>query len=107
MIFEIKQNDREPPLDYVFTDADGQPVDLTGKAVVFIMAPEPGGTVKVNRQAATITDATNGLVQYPWGATDTDTSGRYLAEFEATGSGKKQSSPVDGYIHVVVIPELA
>ena len=77
--FFLKQNDTSPAIEYTLSPL----TNLSGASVVFNMT-DSDGVVKVNRQAAVVDDAVNGVVQYLWDAADTDTSGLFLAEFEVT-----------------------
>jgi len=77
--FFLKQNDTSPALEYTLSPL----TNLSGASVVFNMT-DSDGVVKVNRQAAVVDDAVNGVVQYLWQAADTDTAGLFLAEFEVT-----------------------
>ena len=87
------------------TDGAGAVVDLTSATVRFLMRAKNATSAKV-AAAATIVNAAGGVVKYTWTGTDTDTAGRYLAEFEVTIGGKKQSFPNDRYIDVVVLKDL-
>ena len=86
--FKLKEGDTSPALSYQLIPAD---VQLAGATVVFLMK-DARGTVKVNRESATITDAGDGTatgtptVQYDWATADTDTAGFYYGEFEVTYS---------------------
>ena len=94
--FDIRRNDRLPVYEVDVLDADGQPVSLGGATAVFTLRAR-GGTLKVDRQAATIVVGDDGStfnrLRYSWGLTDTDTAGRYLAEFEVTIGGLKRTFP--------------
>lgn len=106
--FSIKRNDRRPRWRYGLT-VNGEPADLTGAtAVRFIM--KQGATTKVNKQAMTVIDATSGLIEYAWGATDTDTSGVYNVEVEVDWGGSPaelQTFPNEGYFTVTITDDLA
>lgn len=104
--FVIKRNDQEPALTVEVTDENGAPIDLTGATAKFFMK-DPRSTLKVNGAAATITDAANGKAQYAWAPGDTDTDGEFYGEFEFTlASGRRLTAPSDGYIRIVVRPDL-
>lgn len=107
--FVIKQGDLLPAITAVLTDAAGQPVDLSGLSVKFIMRQIYADTNKIN--AAAIVDAdqvTNkGKVSYTWQGTDTDTAGVYWAEWQVMFSGSKpETFPNDGQMVVRVEGQL-
>lgn len=108
MAFEIKQNDRRPRWRVQLT-ANGDPVDLTGNAAVrFTM--KQGGTTVVNKQAMNVIDASTGVVEYAWGASDTSTVGDFDVEVEVDWGGapaEYQTFPSTGYFAVKINPELA
>lgn len=106
MDFIIKQNDRREPIERVLRGSDGNPVDLTGATVRFIMRATDG-TIKVDNAATIVGTPTAGRARYSWGATDTNTVGTFEAEFEVTfGDGTKQTFPNRGYIAVAVVEDL-
>lgn len=97
-LFKIKQGDLLPVLEaqLVTLDADGEvegPQDLTGATVVFTMRNKKTNEIKINEQAATVTDILTGMVEYEWSGDDTDTPGSYYGEFEAMFSSKPLSFP--------------
>lgn len=99
MAFEIKRGDRRPLFVVVLKDDFGQVtesiVDLTtATSAVFNMRATQGGTVKVSRGTATITNPSGGEVTYTWGTADTNTAGDFEAEVEITWSdGKPETFP--------------
>src|SRR5688572_10606776 len=106
MDFVIKQGDRREPIERVLRGSDGNPVDLTGATVRFIMRAI-GGAMKVDQAASIVGTPTAGRARYSWGATDTDTVGTFEAEFEVTfGDGTKQTFPNRSYIPVAVVEDL-
>lgn len=102
--FSMKAYDRLPSLMAVLSDKNG-PVNLTGATVMFIMRPEGGGAVKVNT-AATIVDATQGIVRYDWATGDTTTPGVYEGEFEVISSSKTRTFPTVSYIEIEIFADL-
>jgi threonine synthase len=104
--FTIKAHDRLPSIQASLLSA-GVPVDLTtATSVKFILKLENGSTPKVNAAAVVVT-AGSGIVRYDWAATDTDTPGSYLAEWEVTwAGGKKQTFPTLTYHTVDVLADL-
>lgn len=107
MTVTMKQNDRLPSLSVTAVQSDGTAYDLTGATVVFNMRAADTGTIKINRSAAVLVSGPNGQVRYDWNSSDLDTNGDYLAEFEATISGRKLTIPTNGYIPVRVIDDIA
>ena len=84
--------------DYEFTTGNRRPffaiivkneltnaaVNLTGATVAFYFLNKRTRVAKVSAGSVTLTDATNGQIEYRWGATDLDDPGFYLAEFRIT-----------------------
>jgi hypothetical protein len=104
--FLIKQGDRREPIERVLRGSDGNPVDLTGASVRFIMTTAEG-VVKVDAGATIVGTPTAGRARYSWGVNDTDTIGSFRAEYEVTfGDGTKQTFPNKDYIVVIVVADL-
>lgn len=104
--FFIKSGDLLPFLDATLTDANGDPVDLTGATVVFHMGPRRADPATVTG-AATILSAVEGTVRYAWQAGDTDEVGTFRAEFEVAIAGKPLTFPNDKNFHVIIFPAVA
>lgn len=104
----MKRNDLLPSIAAILSYAGLGVIDLTNAASVKFIMRMPGASVpKVNR-AASFVDRPSGRVQYDWVAGDTDTVGRYRAEFEVTdSSGKKLTAPNEGYFMVNIVADLA
>jgi hypothetical protein len=106
--FTIKRNDRRPRWRYGLT-VNGDPMNLTGAtAVRFIM--KQGSTIKINKLAMTVVDATTGVVEYAWASGDTDTTGTYNVEVEVDWGGSPaelQTFPNEGYFTVNIVDDLA
>jgi len=84
-VFQIKRNDTKPSLAVQFLDATGSAIDLTNTtAISFNMATNDNSYTSVFSGAAVITGSTTGNVEYQWSLSDTNRSGTYLGEFEAT-----------------------
>lgn len=102
--FYLKAADTAPVLEATLEDASGEPIDLTGASVGFAMI-EPRNGATVIDAGANVADAANGLVRYPWADGDTDTPGRYRAEFVVTyADGTVETFPNAGY-HDIIISE--
>ena len=98
----IGQGDRLPVISRTIS-VNGTAVDLTGGTVAFtVYSPSTMGVVLSN--AATITSAVGGVVQYSWTAGDTTalTAGTYFARFVATLGSRVLSAPNDGYLTLLV-----
>lgn len=75
--------------------------DVTGATVTFVMK-HLDGTAFLS-QPATIDDATNGIVHYPWQAGNTDTIGAYRCSFVvAYAGGDIQTFPQDSDLEVII-----
>jgi hypothetical protein len=102
--FYLKTGDTAPILEAVLEDASGEPIDLTGVSCSFHMFEPRNGASVINTDA-TIADATNGIVRYPWADDDTDNAGRYRGEFVVTyADGSTETFPNAGY-HDIIISE--
>lgn len=103
--FVLKSFDRLPSIQATLSVA-GEPVDLTGATVDFIMRLTAGGAVKVNAPAE-LADAAAGVVRYDWADGDTDTPGSYQAEWEVHWpDGRTQTFPTLTYHTVDVLADL-
>jgi hypothetical protein len=103
--FFIKQGDTRSPYVRTLEDANLDPVNLAGAAVVYHMV-SLGGAETVTGPA-TITDAANGQVTYSWQPNDTEVAGIYFAEWQVTFSGGAvETFPNGGHDLVLVSPEL-
>lgn len=100
-IFNITQNDRLPKLRRQLIGPDGAPLDLTGATVVINMSGIQGMKV-TNGVCTVLAPQTNGWVEYPWAAGDTDLSGDFEAKFRATFSGLPMSCPNYGRLHILI-----
>lgn len=113
MAFTIKQNDRRPLFVVALKDDFGElteaPVNLTtASTVVFNMRTATGGTIRVNRGGAAITNAAAGEVTYSWGTADTALNGSYEAEVEVTwADGKVETFPNNSYWTVTIVDDIA
>lgn len=104
--FWIKEDDTSPVLEATLTDENGNAVDLTGASVDFHMRRQLDDTLKVDGTASII-DAANGKVQYSWSSGDTDTTGKYDAEFEVTySSGDIETFPNHENIVIKITDDL-
>lgn len=106
-VFYIKQGDRLPELKGQFLDGSNNPVDLTGAALEMHMYDPDTDTLKVNAAAAIDGTPTLGRFKYAWAVNDTDKSGRFPFEVEATFSGNRQlTGPNKMNGTIVIAPQL-
>lgn len=102
----VKKGDRLPAVAATLR-ANGAAINLTGSTVKFLMRSVNGGLVKVNA-ACVVVNASAGQVRYDWALADTDTPGKYHAEFQITdGSGLRETCPNDGHLVVLVADDIA
>lgn len=100
--FYLKQGDTTPALRATLEDGSGSAVNLTGAGVRFKM-DEPRGGGNVVDDTVTVQDASGGVVEYTWKATDTETPGRYRAEFVVTYQDSTvETFPNDDY-HTIIV----
>ncbi len=108
MTFYIKQGDTSPGLQYLLTDAGGNPIALSGATVTFWMSAVPHTDPLVAGGAVDVIDPATGFVEYVWQAGDTANAGRFKGEFRITfANGKKISAPNHGYMDIFIESELA
>lgn len=104
---EIKRNDTRPYWPVTLRFEDGSSPDLTGGSVRFIAKYRENKVVKIDT-AASITGAAAGEVEWRPTASETDTAGRFLCEWEATlADGTIQTFPTRGYDRLTIIGDLA
>lgn len=78
--------ERPLPLEYQFLDADGDPLNITGYTVKFVMRERHGLSVTYN---GSLLDAANGKVVYTWTGTEMLIAGRWEAEFTVENAGNR------------------
>lgn len=104
--YKIKQNDLVPSVRSVLRDEAGV-IDLSSaSALKFFMVNVDTGALKVNGANGIFVDRPNGVVEYTWSGTDTDTVGNYRAEFEVTFPEGKETFPSHTYIYIEVLDDL-
>jgi hypothetical protein len=106
--FQIKQNDTFPSLE-VSVKSRGCldsviPFNLSGVTACTFSMADDCGNLKISSMPAMISSYSGGCVQYDWVIGDTDTPGKFKAEFELFFSdGKKTTIPTLGAIEVNVL----
>lgn len=73
---------------------DGEPRDLTGKTVSFVIKTLSGGTIQAGG-SVTVTDAANGEVEYDFQSGDVAAAGTYKAWFLIQDSGSEPDTYPD------------
>jgi hypothetical protein len=103
----IRRNDTVPAFVWIITDADGAPLDLTGATVSLTMRALTSNTPVTLTGTPSVTDPTNGVVQFAWSTADTSTAGLFQCEWHITLSGGgTYTYPNDGYLMVNVEEDL-
>lgn len=103
----MKAGDTAPVVRATLLDELGDPVDLTGATVKFVMATSTLPRTVAVDSAATLADPVSGVVEYAWAAGDTETPGAFLAEFEVVfADARIQTFPTEGYVEVTIVDDL-
>jgi len=110
--FHLKQGDTGPPLKVRFADENHNPVELDSStdSVTFHIEDEDGQSL-TTASTASIESGPEGVVAYEWGASDTDETGTFFAEFRVTfndgeSDERIETFPNTGYITVEIIEEI-
>lgn len=82
----VQDNTRPYFAVQIVSHIDRTPINLTGATVTFYFRHVDSTAAAVSAGACTITDATNGKVEYHWVAGDLAVPGTYIAEFRITFS---------------------
>jgi hypothetical protein len=108
----LRQGDTTPPFRTRLRDEGGNNVDLTASTVRLHARDDYDYLVKIDAVAVVDPDQTaignRGYVDYTFVPADTDTAGRFLAEWEVTfPSGKVQTFPTRGYDRIYIYGQIA
>ena len=108
MAIKMKAGDTAPVVRATLLDENGDPVDLTGASVKFVMATTTTPKIVKVEADCVLESAPAGVVAYEWAEGDTATAaGEYVAEFEVVfADAKVQTFPTDGYIDVTIVDDL-
>lgn len=105
--FTIKQGDTAPIFRFTLTGVDGVAQDLTG-ATVRLSLRNAQRQLVVNRAVCVVDTPLQGVGHFAWQAANTAAAGPLEGELEATlGDGSILTFPNDGYLTVLVTPQLA
>lgn len=97
------RNDLFPSLTLLATYGDGTVVDLSAATAPRFLMRLAGDTELKVDATATITDGAAGEITYAWAEGDTDTAGRYEAQFQVELDGKPLTLPAPAQALEVVI----
>lgn len=101
--FTLKRGDTSPALRYALLPDS---VSLAGAAVRFQMR-QRGGITVIDRPAQIVTVYQPAVVAHLWQPGETDTAGRYEAEFRVTYmDGTIETFPNLGFIDVFIIGDV-
>lgn len=120
--FLIKEGDTQPSLAATLSDDNGPVVIPGGSTVTFVMrkvvdscgangspcctsSGQVTGATVVNR-AAVIVNAATGQVRYDWAVGDTAMPGEFAGEFKVSVSSLVTTYPSEGYIPIIINPDL-
>ena len=105
----LKAGDTLPAFTAQLLD-NGDPYDLTGKTPELHMNEEGSdlSAKKIDGATMTVTDAANGMVEYEWSSTETDTEGDFNLEIVVTddATNATRTFPTDGFVNVRVFEDL-
>lgn len=111
--FVIKKGARDPDIEAILTDDDGDEIDLSGATVKLRMSNAIGESPVVDDTCIVEPNAQTGHVVYQWRSGDTDTAGHFKAEFlvdysGGTGTGFEvdERFPSDDYLSFRVMEGL-
>lgn len=110
-VFSIKQNDTLPSLQVYVKDRGCLdniiPFDMSGVTACTFSMIDQYGNLKISSASAAINSYSGGNIQYSWSVGDTDTEGKFKAEFELFFSdGNKMTVPTLGVIEVNVLKDV-
>jgi hypothetical protein len=106
--FTMKRGDTLPKLRATLQDSAGDPVDLSSftSFAWFYQDEDQEAAALTGAGSFSVIDATNGIVEYSWDATDTDTVGRYVGEIEGKIGAARQTFPNGGFLLFDIVPDL-
>lgn len=110
-IFKMKQNDTLPAIQVKIKTVGCLdsviPFNLSGVTACTFSMADDCGNLKISSMPAAINCYSGGSVQYNWIEGDTDSAGKYKAEFELFFSdGKKLTIPTLGAIEVNILKDV-
>jgi len=97
---------RELELQEKNSSGDRVPIDLTGSSIKFYVYDNQTDQLLIDGGSVTITDSTNGLIEYEWQDGDTQETGLHKGEFVVTYADGELTVPNDGFIPVKITEDL-
>lgn len=97
---------RELELQEENSSGDRVPIDLTGGSVSFYVYDNQTGQLLIDGSSVTVTDASNGLIEYEWKDGDTQETGVHKGEFVIEYADGELTVPNDGFIPVKITEDL-
>lgn len=95
----------KPAIALACRNEDGSVVDLTGATLSARMVNEATGAVVLDDAAAVVaTSAAEGLVQFDFPGTETDTPGTFALTIRATTAGKPRTFPAGDPLRIEILP---
>jgi len=104
-----KRHSQRPYFRINVKNSEGVAFDFTGAVgATFIMYTKAEVPVeKVNASANIVGDPDEGCLEYQWAASDVDTEGEFLAEFDVDyGDGETMTLPENGNILVTIFADV-
>src|SRR5690606_7598961 len=101
--YAIKAGDTFPPIIVQALGDNGEPVDLTGYSVTFVISEEIGARPIVNRAGTILPD---GKLRFDWLPGETNNPGNYLLEIILKKGTQQFTLPGAGYAQITITPRL-
>jgi hypothetical protein len=101
--FSIKAGDTQPVLTDTLTYSDGNPANLTGATVAFVLRSQAAQAPVALTGTVAVTGTTTGQVNYTFSAADTAKAGMFMASWVVTFPNQaRMTFPTVGYLWVSV-----
>jgi hypothetical protein len=109
MAFKMKRHDTLPNLPFQIFEPDGTtPLDLANATDVYLAVRYKRDLTVLFKNRTVIDDEVNGIGHYSWSGADTIEEGEYQYEFEIQwADGNIQTVPVDSYLDLIIISDIA
>ena len=101
----LKVGDTAPKFRAELLDDNGDPVDLSGFTADFRIRLPDADTTKIDG-GMTVSNTSDGIVEYEWSSGDTDEAGLFIAEIETTDGTDTTTYPSVGYFNIHITENL-